>query len=486
MFTRCLHVRPALRHYFTAWLTLIVVASCSWPVLAQDDKPLPGPKYAPIRADDDFSYLDGEEGSYQPDFFDPIKRIHLGEDLTLSLGGETRGRLEAVTYKRWGAGRPKQDTFFLHRYYYHADFEYDGLIRFFVQGINAAIEDHDNSPVPRPSDHFDVHQMFLDVKALGRDVPLTLRVGRQELLYGKERLVSPLDWANVRRTWDGVKLFWSDDTWDIDGWYVRPVRIEKNQLDNCDRDIHFYGLYTTYKGIDDHGIDVYYLGLRDEGDITSVNLGSVPGDMTLHTVGGRFWGKQPVGEHTWDYDAEAAGQWGTRAGDVVQAWMVSGETGFSPAGCPWKPRIGIGLDYASGDTNPRDGSHQTFNQLVPLGHAYFGYLDQVGRQNLWAQNVNVTVKPHKAVTSRAAWHTFWLEKEKDALYNAGGIPVRRDATGDSGGQIGNELDLTIKWQLDRHAALLFGYSHLWAGTFIHKTGTGEDPDLFYVQYTYKF
>ena len=96
---RCLHVRCARPANVAACLASAIVALCSLPVPAQadpsTDKPLPGPKYAPIRADDDFSYLDGEEGSYQPDFFDPIKRIHLGDDLTMSLGGETRA-IEAV------------------------------------------------------------------------------------------------------------------------------------------------------------------------------------------------------------------------------------------------------------------------------------------------------------------------------------------------------------------------------------------------------
>ncbi|MBI4580476.1 MAG: hypothetical protein HY718_12280, partial [Planctomycetes bacterium] len=106
-------------------------------------QPLSGPKYGPLRQDDDFSYLDGPPGSYQPDFFDPIKRIHLSDELTLRLGGETRGRVEAVTHKRFGSGEgqfgggfPTQDTFFLHRYYYHADFQYDKLVRVFFEGVS--------------------------------------------------------------------------------------------------------------------------------------------------------------------------------------------------------------------------------------------------------------------------------------------------------------------------------------------------------------
>ena len=36
------------------------------------------------------------------------------------------------------------------------------------------------------------------------DATLTLRPGRQMLLFGKQRLVSPLDWSNTMRAWDGV------------------------------------------------------------------------------------------------------------------------------------------------------------------------------------------------------------------------------------------------------------------------------------------
>ncbi len=449
--------------------------------------PLPGPTYKPLRQDDDFSYLDGPPGSYQSDFFDPIKWIHLTDDLTLSLGGEIRGRLEAVTHKRYGGESPTQDTFFLHRYYYHADFRYRKLIRLFVQGVSAAVEDRDGTPIPNPSDHFDFQQLFADVRFLGEDIPLTLRVGRQELQYGKQRLVSPLDWANVRRSWDGAKVFWQDEDWNLDAWWVRPVQKRQRDVDNVNWDQDFYGFYAAYKGIENHGIDAFFYALRDEGDVPNANLrtGDV-GDLSLYTMGGRFWGKTPIGDHCWDYDTVLAGQWGKAAGDTIQAWMWSGDTGYTLANCPWKPRIGIGLDYASGDDDPFDDIHGTFNQMFPLGHAYFGYLDQIGRQNLWAQNVNLTVKPHQRVTSRLAWHTFWTDKNRDALYHAGGAPVRRSPRGNVGDEIGHELDFTLNWKVDPHASLLFGYSHMWASDFITGTGSSEDPDLFYLQYTYKF
>ncbi|GMV97525.1 MAG: hypothetical protein AMXMBFR83_18830 [Phycisphaerae bacterium] len=458
-------------------------------------KPKPGPKYFVLRYDDDFSYLDGPEGSYEPDFFDPIKRIHIGDDVTLRLGGEIRGRLESLTHKRYGLnegrGRtrfPTQDTYFVHRYYYHADVEYRKLLRVFVEGISAWGEDIDKSPMPPFEDRFDAHQLFADLRFLGEEVPLTLRVGRQELNYGRQRLLGILDWANVRRTWDAVKVFWNDPAWSADVFYARPVDFFNKRPDRYDEDVHLYGWYNTYKGIRDHGIDAYFFALRNSGRFTNANFrrGDV-GDLSLYTAGSRFWGKRPVGAHLWDYDTELAGQWGKASGDTIQAWMWSADTGYALSNLPWKPRIGVGLDYASGDDDPFDDIHGTFNQLFPTPHAYLGLVDQVGRQNIWSQNVNLTLKPHERVTTQLTWLTFWLDKNTDALYGVTGLPVRRSVRGGVGTEVGHELDWTLTWEIDRHATLLLGYSHMWtSGFFNRRNGPDEEPDLFYVQYSYKF
>ncbi len=451
-------------------------------------RPLPGPKYAPLRFNDDFSYLDGPPGSYQEDFFDPIKRIRLGDDVTVRLGGQTRGRFESLTRKRYGAEEPTQDAFFLHHYYGHANVEYRKLVRVFFEGISAWAEDVDRTVMPNPTDRWDVHQLFFDVRFLGEEIPLALRLGRQELLYGAQRLVSPLGWANVQRTWDGAKLIWTSKDWDIDGFYTRPVIIEPKGDNDWNEDQDFYGLYATYKGIPNHGIDLYYLGLRERGDLVNANVpaGENTGDWSLNTHGFRFFGKTLVEAHTWDYDTELAGQWGRAAGDAIQAWMWAAETGYTFSNFPWTPRVGIGLDYASGDHDPTDGFHGTFNQLFPLGHAYLGYLDQVGRQNIWAQNIQLSAKPLENVTTQLMYHTFWLDKVEDALYNAGGAAVRRSIAGDAGAEVGHEIDLTVNWQVDPHLSVLFGYSHMWASDFLQDTGTSEDPHLFYIMCTYRF
>lgn len=454
------------------------------PETAEVAKPVPpkvGPKYLDLRYDEDFSYLEGPPDSYKPDFFDPIKNIDLGDDWRLTLGGELRFRMEAETNKALGATEPAQDTFTLYRYMLHADVKYRKLFRVFAQGVAMFDEDRDLALRPIDENRGDLHQLFFDVRILGEDKPLTLRVGRQEMSYGNQRLVSPFEWGNIRRRFDGVKLFAKGKTWDADVWYVKPVIVQREQRDRFNEEYDFYGAYVTYKGIARHGVDFYAFATDDTGN--AMNPNGKRGDRSIYTLGSRFWGKTAP----WDYEAELAGQWGHWAGDTVQAWSWTLDGGYTFAPIPWKPRIGAGFDWASGDEDPRDGKVGTFDQLFPLGHKYLGFLDLIGRQNITAANVNLSAWPiAEKVGAAMAYHAFWLNDDHDALYDAGGAPGRRDPTGHSGTEIGHELDLTLLWKIDVHSSLLFGYSHFWDSDFIIRTGPSEDADLFYVQYAFKF
>ncbi len=444
-------------------------------------KPRPGPKYLNLRYDEDFSYLDEPEGAYKLDFFDPIKNIRFGNDWRLTLGGEFRFRMESETNRAFGATEPANDTFQLYRYLVHADLKYRTLFRVFFQGIAAFDEDRDLPLRPIDENRWDVQQLFFDVRLFGEAHPWSLRIGRQELQYGKERFVSPLEWANVRRRFDGVKLFARTESWDLDFWYAKPVVVQRKQRDRYDEDVDFYGAYITYKAIPRHGIDLYALAIDDIGNRTNPN--GRAGDRNIYTLGTRFWGKTA----DWDYEAEFAGQWGKWAGDRVHALSAALDGGYTFTTTPLKPRIGLGFDWASGDDNPFDGKVGTFDQHFPLGHAYFGYLDLIGRQNILAANVNLSAWPVKdKVRAAAAFHSFWLDAKSDALYDAGGVARLRDPTGHSNRRLGHELDLTVSWQIDVHSAILLGYSHFWHSEFIGDRGGTRDADLFYVQYAFKF
>ena len=73
-----------------------------------------------------------------------------------------------------------------------------------------------------------------------------VRVGRQELVYGaQKRLVSPSDWSNVRRSFDGAKVSVSFPNDTLELFVARPVTIVANRVDGDDDHTTFSGIYNV-------------------------------------------------------------------------------------------------------------------------------------------------------------------------------------------------------------------------------------------------
>ena len=74
--------------------------------------------------------------------------------------------------------------------------------------------------------------------------PLALRVGRQELFFGEQRLVGHLAWVNDARTWDAMRVTVRRRGLTVDAFAASLVR----SLDGFDRSGNgnrFAGAYAT-------------------------------------------------------------------------------------------------------------------------------------------------------------------------------------------------------------------------------------------------
>ena len=129
--------------------------------------------------------------------------------------------------------------------------------------------------------------------------------------------------------------------------------------------------------------------------------------------------------------------------------------------------------------------------MFPFGHYYLGWADIVGRQNIQDANAHVYLYPTKWLTLNAQYHAFRLANKRDALYNAAGNVSRFDRTGNAGRDVGQEVDAIANFHVSKHADILVGYSHLFAGEFLKKTApatqrSGFDTNLFYLQASYRW
>lgn len=439
-------------------------------------------RFMNLRFDEDFSYLEENPELRDDEPRLRLKNIRLADRWRLDVGGEFRLRWESRSNQHHGRAGETQQAQQNYRWLIHANIRHEDNFRLFFQGIAAHVEDQDGPFQPTQENHGDVQQIFADVRIPGGDERFTLRIGRQELAYGAYRLVGPLDWVSTRRRFDGVKLMYRDDLFDVDAFFTRPVIVRRESMDAWNEDRDFYGVYATYKGIPDHWIDAYFLGLQQRDQ--TVNPNGRAGDHSTYTIGGRFGGRSG----RWDYDTELAGQWGSWAGDRVHAWSAAIDAGYTIEPWPMKPRLSAGFDYSSGDEDPYDGKVGTFNQLYPFDHVCIGMQDLVGRQNLTRSYVALDFWPVADKLKVAiAHHHYWLSQEKDAAYDAGGIARLRDGSGRSGLEFGNELDIWVDWSPNAHSSLSVGYCYFFNGAYVHDRVRDDDnPSLVIVQYRYRF
>jgi hypothetical protein len=442
----------------------------------------PYPRISPIFPgffDFSFAYLEKPENT-EFDFFDPIKRVHLGEDWIFSTGGEIRYRLHNEVDSRLTGINNRYD---LLRTRVYGDLWYQDLFRGYVEFLDARSWNQDLPPAVTDIDHHDFLDFFVDVKLCEMcEGPLYFRAGRQELLYGSQRLISPLDWVNTRRTFQGFKAFWRGEKCDVDLFCVNPVIPRPEQLDGPDHARTFSGLWISYRPTTGQTIDAYYLDL-DQSAPVALGRDGVPGSFNVSTLGSRYTGDRK----NWLWDLEGAIQFGRWSNQNILARMGTVQVGYNFKDCCWNPTLWLCYDYASGDPDPGVGNvYRTFNQLFPFGHYYFGFIDVVGRQNINDFNTQLVFYPTNWITTTIQYHVFRLDMPKDALYNAAGVPIRRDPTGQAGVDVGEEIDFVVNFHLSKHQDIFVNYSHLYAGDFIKRTGNPRSPDYLFLQYSFRW
>ena len=201
------------------------------------------------------------------------------------------------------------------------------------------------------------------------------------------------------------------------------------------------------------------------------------GDSERHTLGMRWFGKC---ENNVDGEMEVAYQIGEVGNEGVHAWTVASQVGYRPDG--GSVRYWLGLDAASGD-DQAGGGVETFDPLYPLGHAYYGYIDAIGRQNATDTSVGATCNPVPRLALALSGHSFWLTSKDDAIYNAGGGVVRAPGSFNSS-WIGWEVDVTATWRHDEQLSTQLGVSRFYAGDALEESGPSEDVSFAYIELNY--
>ncbi len=327
-----------------------------------------------------------------------------------------------------------------------------------------------DSAVPNVyADHLDIHQAYLE-HDFGT---AALRVGRQTFDLGDQRLAGSPNWINTARAYDGVSLVLGNPgARQIELFASAPVAVDANQRndqsDVGDRyfDSDFHGVFVTETGVSPGQLEYWYF-YRGNGDVSD----------SVNTLGVRLVRRR----QPWRLDLQGAYQFGDFAGLDHSAYMVHAGVVWESASGRW----GVAYNVASGDEDPNDRNHGTFDNLYPRNHRYYGFMDLFSLQNLHNLELTYARPLFERTRLRLDWQSFWLnEEDTDAWYNVGLWPVRRAAS-DVDSYIGSELDVMVTMPLAAEGlTLLAGVSRFFGGRYLRETGPAGDASFFFLQLSY--
>lgn len=411
----------------------------------------------------------------------------------LQFGGEQRARFERRDNYDLDKRRADNDDLGLIRTSFNLDLIYRSLLRVFFE-VGDARQIGARTDVMQTA-YWHLRQLFLEAK-LREDSPWSIRIGRQAMPLGEERLVEHGSWGNFLRMFEGVRLRYKTADADINFFFVQPDIYQRRHKPALTTDAphpmdhtYFYGVYSTFFWWKPHEVDLYALGLSDRDNMRTFpspvkSEAGIYGTSSRYTVGTRLRGpllKEP-GKGTLGYGLEAAYQWGNISEDDLRAYMLHADLNYKWEK-PWKPMLKLEGNLASGDRRFGDGENNSFSCLFGSNHSPYGIIDFVRLQNLRELALIFSVEPTNKLKLQAEAHHYWLDSRTDAWYNGPGL---RDKTGQSGRDLGDELSLVGTYKLNKRVTLEGGLSHFFAGNYPRKFGKTDGANFVYLQYVIRF
>jgi hypothetical protein len=373
-----------------------------------------------------------------------------------------------------------------------------------------------------------VRAAYVLVRNLASVQGLSMKAGRQYIVFGSQSLFGHFDWSNTGYSHDGVMFQYSTKAFDSHFGWIRtaetdlaqaaPVgsvgnNVAGSQTGNGNADGNMFIFYNQIKSVPAFLIEPYYIYYKN-------GLGGQPADFsaaannqglgtpkhpnqTRHMIGNRF----EMREGNFDAQNEISYQFGAMGDNGganagtgneknlhINAWATRSWIGYTFYQSDWKPRLAFNFDYASGDgranctsaTGAGTGckSANTFENFFPTNHIHMGYMDVQGWKNMLSPSVNFQFRPSKDDHVEFWYTNLNLASSKDNWYRAGQGVYVYSQVGNTKTHIGDEVDFAWTHMfMDGKLSFQTAYGHLWAGGYIAQNlgGKAVGQDWAYAQ-----
>ncbi len=329
-------------------------------------------------------------------------------------------------------------------------------------------------------------QGYLEFKNIFLD-NLTLKIGRQKLSFFSQRLVSPLEWHNVSRTWDAVKLCYLTEKMEFNLFSSFASEAHLNVPKKFDyEDRIFNGITYQFKKIGGHNLNVgFYLFNRIFNDRNFISETGISGNLHDWTYGANI----TFEKNHYFFEIEITKQSGKRSSDTIDSAGIIAIAGLKVEKF-YNYKGFIEISWASGDNNSSDGKLKTFDPLYPFGHEYWGHIDLIGFRNLISYGLRnqwtINKKKSRFIDIYLDFYLFVLDTLKDKWYGVGLVPTRTATTTTTHKEIGKEVDLEFKVYPKKNYIIWLGASAFVPGGFIKDTGFSKTATFSFISFELNF
>jgi hypothetical protein len=355
------------------------------------------------------------------------------------------------------------------------------LLRFYVEGQDSRIGWREpGSENSSTEDPVDLRRAWVEVGGIGG--PARLRLGRQAILFGGERLFGERRWSNLSPTWDAARLTLQHgrDKVDVLSMSMTEPARGFDRPFPADGPGNVHGAYGSLRSlVTGTSIEpyVFYVARPRNGPDQDFgpDAGSWSGGLRIAGDAGRGL----------EYEAEWTAQRGRARETALRGAMGAAQVTYGAGSWPWQTRVLLEHEYASGDDDPADGRVTTYDSLFTARRLHLGLVNFIGRRNIRAWQTGVETHPRANVRLRFDAHGFWVASRRDALYSPDGTPaVAPPPGGAQSAKAGEEIDFTFLWTPNERWEIDAGAMRFFSGPFVRE-GRGEPVEgvLLYVAMT---
>jgi len=313
----------------------------------------------------------------------------------------------------------------------------------------------------------DLYQGYVDYYPEG-DERWRLRLGRQEIDLGDERLVGSFNWSNTGRAFDGLRASTraGDARLDLFHFTTADLTLGPGGVTGPDDQV-LAGAHASWD-LGEHTLQTYLLHFSDRAALNAVAKNGFVGGQSFETYGVRALG--PLGRTGLDYKLEVAGQHGDFSVDELDAWAGAWTLGkdLDP-----RNRIEAEFDYSPGDEGT-PGKRETWQNLFPTNFKFYGIANRMSWQNMRGYRLSWLHKTRKAHDLRLDLWKFELDDPRDNWYRANGA-VNRPASPGAPRDLGYEVDLRYTFK-DGNLKHQLGVARFMADDFARVTNAAGRAD----------